>query len=1809
MASQCKRQQCTIDRRGFRQELDSWRHKLIHCVGFESILDGLFGPELVEDLKLFKDLEPVDVSDWSFDENCAFCCLRRDKVKEHLIGLSKEELEDTPKPLLAKDQTSVSRLEKQAEEFLNAVLYRKDVPNFSDPHIPVVAREILQKMIRQFAAEYTSKTSPPQDSCSDSQPCSDQSLPTTPSLTGAPPSASPAPSGAGPAHNQNPVLSKLLMADQDAPLDLTIKKTPSEPTEQDGVLDLSIKKSRSSLPARSPCLSPATPTLKGESPDLRVAKAKDLQSTATLEQFMAKLCPHHQRQMVDAIGFLQKEVKALATSNSLQAFNSPSGTQGNACSDAKLTTEKSSPELKYSCDYTPKSQVQNMSHSIPSSCAMKKVPDNALSLKASITASPALDLCSPRAGSNRVLVIPPTDRHSDHAPLKIKIMASNVADRKKLSCVLNTSLSSHSDTSEDRQGNSNSSSRTESHSARLSSSAKRHSQTSHTYHARQRETLGGAKGKPTKLFSVHMTIPSDSPRTARKTIRASPDHRTRDSACRGMADPDLGHCDIVFIDKPITECFKERQRKLLPRRNARKSTRGHLYSDEIWELKTVRTLAGRGKCPNPMPDLITLVTPKQILSKPDGVPPVDITFVGACRETINQQMSTEESDESVIPGTGDVVEVADSEVDIIVETSQTESQSKGQSTPPSPIRSPTENKETDIDMDVDENTTADSATVTASEESVAQAPSEPEKDTEPEPEPQEDIPESTEQIEENTSAEPFENTSIEEVEAEISSDKLSDGEPVLQQDRAPSPTNQVEAEMEDNEREEIQDEQLQPEAQEPNDNSEVTEESSRVISTEEPIGKELEMETSGTVCSVSPLETKDDNVCDVSSKSLDSLLKELPPWRRKKGSVISVPKPLKQTQTVIVGYVNGRPVSASDRSLRRRSSNSTSPNTTPVKCSQNVAAKTSADSTIESSVESKDFEKHLPETHIPVNPRETAPAIEQVTEPLSNTATSPKSKVPSRTKHVRKQKRVQPDQDNLPVIADQPEDSPQSTDSKRQLRSTSQKPAETLDATSISSQEPIVTNALQSPEQLPPLPPFTPLPATSSLLTGPFPPVASEQSQQNTAPKTTLELNTEKSQSVENSSEETPQKEVESGLLSKQKLRSAKVVEDENRNEKQQLINKRVLRKDAGASDMGPSQTPNEASVEDTSTSEDGCNSSELEKPTRMPLRSESIKAEMSQQPVAQPPPVENKKLALRSQALAAPSTSALHVAGRQNDAVSPVRTMPERIFKTPVKPTAVTGASVLPHSSGIPVIARPNPPKHTTNKFFETLTGEDNQQLISNLNVRYDKMQKGWVQMDKESQPTARYKNKADRQAAIWKSKRRARKQKTSEHQKYSPVQMLFMKGFNLTNICRWFLESTETKSLVIVKNVNTRHPSETQLCFHSSSSSGASQGVFPSLQAERLKKHLKKFAIASPVKNNPKSMKLIAKALEQEANAVRGREKREPPSITQTLTKAHSSAEAYGQIGESQKSSGKSKNPASARILRKYSNIRGKMQVQQTNVGLKKAAKTIKTNNMKKLARSNSAAKSNMKPSLKVQKSRLPVSKQMKESAAKMERRKTLASKKAVKHPIQERAAKARGIKSPASRGRTTKELPKRCSQRIGSPKTSEKKPLDTPKSKIDIKKPSEPEKAEVEKPAVTKTHSVKIQTKESLHSTTTEIKVSGNAIETPQQSTDVKGPSSPDQVLTRSQRKIEVSVPASGSPSHASKRATKSMTTQNAFPKPARKAKVPALTRRSALKSPAKRRRAASLTRSPTKSAKKRACELLKTPAKRTRMSLSK
>lgn len=119
-----------------------------------------------------------------------------------------------------------------------------ELPSLSDPHIPLVAREIMQRMIRQFAAEYTSKNTqdapppplPPNGAMKDQSPppCSlpaPCSPPSSASCSSPSPCLSPPDAEGGAtvaASAQNPVLSKLLMADQDGPLDLTVKKNPGE---------------------------------------------------------------------------------------------------------------------------------------------------------------------------------------------------------------------------------------------------------------------------------------------------------------------------------------------------------------------------------------------------------------------------------------------------------------------------------------------------------------------------------------------------------------------------------------------------------------------------------------------------------------------------------------------------------------------------------------------------------------------------------------------------------------------------------------------------------------------------------------------------------------------------------------------------------------------------------------------------------------------------------------------------------------------------------------------------------------------------------------------------------------------------------------------------------------------------------------------------------------------------------------------------------------------------------------------------------------------------------------------------------------------------------------------------------------------------------------------------------------------------------------------------------------------------------------------------------------------------------------------
>ncbi|XP_043838932.1 ligand-dependent corepressor isoform X2 [Dromiciops gliroides] len=230
--------------------------------------------------------------------------------------------------------------------------------------------------------------------------------------------------------------------------------------------------------------------------------------------------------------------------------------------------------------------------------------------------------------------------------------------------------------------------------------------------------------------------------------------------------------------------------------------------------------------------------------------------------------------------------------------------------------------------------------------------------------------------------------------------------------------------------------------------------------------------------------------------------------------------------------------------------------------------------------------------------------------------------------------------------------------------------------------------------------------------------------------------------------------------------------------------------------------------------------------------------------------------------------------------------------------------------------------------KFVEWCAEEENQELIADFNAQYMKVQKGWIQLEREIQPTPKAKNKSDKLKEIWKSKKRSRKCKGSlEVQKLSPVQMLFMKTFKLSDICKWFLETTETRSLVIVKKLNTRLPGDVPPIKSPLQKTSSSSQYPSSQQAERLKKHLKKFPGATPARNNWKTQKLWAKFRENV-------DKMESAETATVNLGSHSEASLEFKEERTSQPSSNLPTPASTRILRKYSNIRGKLRAQQRSM-----------------------------------------------------------------------------------------------------------------------------------------------------------------------------------------------------------------------------------------------------------------------------------
>nr|XP_021329575.1 ligand-dependent nuclear receptor corepressor-like protein isoform X3 [Danio rerio] len=202
-ATQCRSSKCTAERKGFRRELDSWRHKLIQCVGFESILEGIYGPRLLQDLNIFDECEPEDLDDWSIDANCSFCNLQLEKLNEHPAVPGSPPPAETPPP---QGLSTSDKVQCQADRFLYAIFRKKEFPQSCDSSIPLVAQELMRRMIRRFALEYACKSQTHGD------------------LNGL-------------SDNSERLLSQ---PDPDGPLDLTVSRA-SPALQVDGVLDLSKK--------------------------------------------------------------------------------------------------------------------------------------------------------------------------------------------------------------------------------------------------------------------------------------------------------------------------------------------------------------------------------------------------------------------------------------------------------------------------------------------------------------------------------------------------------------------------------------------------------------------------------------------------------------------------------------------------------------------------------------------------------------------------------------------------------------------------------------------------------------------------------------------------------------------------------------------------------------------------------------------------------------------------------------------------------------------------------------------------------------------------------------------------------------------------------------------------------------------------------------------------------------------------------------------------------------------------------------------------------------------------------------------------------------------------------------------------------------------------------------------------------------------------------------------------------------------------------------------------------------------------------
>ncbi|XP_074152061.1 ligand-dependent corepressor isoform X2 [Sminthopsis crassicaudata] len=1419
---------------------------------FESILEGLFGPGLLKDLSLFKDCEPEGVSDWTFNENCLFCCLRREKVKEHLVDLDEPALGAGKEALLRKGQAKIIRFERQAEEFLNAVFFRKDSPWVSDPNIPLVAREIMQRMIQQFAAEYTSKNSSTQDP---SQPNStkNQSLP----------KASPVITSPTAATTQNPVLSKLLMADQDSPLDLTVRKSQSEPSEQDGVLDLSTKKSPcagSTSLSHSPGCSNTQGN--GEEPAETITIDSNNQPKSPLEKFMVRLCTHHQKQFIRVLNDLYTEVQP--------------GTDGQRFPDSE-TMDLSTCSPGCGQLSTENQERGTICFDMKSSSADLLVDRMTCQGSPCVTGSALKEPAEMKSLERKENSFTVIKKDSSELPTT-KANSGGPKDSSTLGYLTASNSSSFNSHHVSKCPEGQTTGQEHDVSVKKSEDEKD-----------QIQSTALVEGFiAVKVANVNSTEDGDSCMVSQKNLFRALPEETWDSGFMGSSPrtADKENALQCSSKSSLHQDLEENEQDTRPKQEnhlhmlGRNKAGYHLHPGDKSQFDNSKDV---WLSPSPMPGLhkasighsrtkiisASIKTARKSkrtsgLRINDYDNQYDVVYISQpiteCHfESQRSILSSRKTARKSTRGyffNGDCCELPT--VRTLARSSRNEDRSSYSAVHTEVLETPKQVL------------TVSDTGPTGDVEILGEDPEESREERIPLKEVFQDLPSKNDSQESETysaSDDTEEQTETNQVsflnpkEATTSDSPLSfdHKEKVSEEDNSDAIVNGSPLHVEDQPQNELlgtSEVSVPLEMDNCIDHTRVLEGNSDVIIASRPHSPETLNREESPVCSENEASPRNLNLdTPVDFKSVDG------------------------NENISIETKTENPQEQDENQHKQGEVICTNENLDDIEGSE------AAHDTSQLEKEEQSDDKQSSETEIDdqnIHEEENSDKKKKV-----------KKTLVASDRCLRSQLSDTPIALQLPCLQIKVSKSPGAKRPKREVyldgEASVHFPTDCYHKTLLKNIGNTNTDE-KEPEQkenegngVITRQTFRNVIAKEDRVAG-----GEETSSQNNNPTTTASQDSEIEglEICEQTNSDT-----QNGHLSAE---SSPCKEDPKQSEKESVSNP--------AKDL--EEVVNEVDSENIKHSDALSSLCALSSDNRESA-STTLKSSMKQKRLA------STTYNLRHIHTVDPLDAAKPTAGKD---VVQEHSGPEENQISDVED------SMELKDDETVVDDKP--------KFVEWCAEEENQELIADFNAQYMKVQKGWIQLEKEIQPTPKVKNKSDKLKEIWKSKKRSRKCKGSlEVQKLSPVQMLFMKTFKLSNICKWFLETTETRSLVIVKKLNTRLPGDVPPIKSPLQKASSSSQYPSSQQAERLKKHLKKFPGATPARNNWKTQKLWAKFRENV-------DKMESAETATVSLGPHSEANSEFKEERISQPSSNLPTPASTRILRKYSNIRGKLRAQQRSM-----------------------------------------------------------------------------------------------------------------------------------------------------------------------------------------------------------------------------------------------------------------------------------